>query len=56
LSEIRSAFDVLDKAREYVIYCQSERRSAAAAFLLAQRGFRAFVLAGGLWGGTAPGK
>jgi len=56
LSEIRNAFDVLDKAREYVTYCQSERRSAAAAFLLAQRGFRVFVLAGGLWGGTAPGK
>ena len=50
LSEIRNAFGALDKAKEYVLYCQSERRSAAAAFLLAQRGFRAFVLAGGLWG------
>ena len=50
LSEIRNAFGALDKAKEYVLYCQSERRSAAAAFLMAQRGFRAFVLAGGLWG------
>ncbi len=49
LSEIRNAFGLLDKAREYVLYCQSERRSAAAAFLLAQRGYRAFLLAGGLW-------
>ena len=50
LSEIRNAFGALDKGKEYVLYCQSERRSAAAAFLLAQRGFRTFVLAGGLWG------
>jgi rhodanese-related sulfurtransferase len=50
LSEIRNAFGALDKGKEYVLYCQSERRSAAAAFLLAQRGYRAFVLAGGLWG------
>ncbi len=54
LSEIRNAFGLLDKNREYVLYCQSERRSAAAAFLLAQRGFRAFLLAGGLW--AARGK
>jgi rhodanese-related sulfurtransferase len=50
LSEIRNAFGALDKGKEYVLYCQSERRSAAAAFLLAQRGYRAFVLTGGLWG------
>jgi rhodanese-related sulfurtransferase len=50
LSEIRNAFGVLDKGREYVLYCQSGRRSAAAAFLLAQRGYRAFLLEGGLWG------
>ena len=51
LSEIRNAFGVLDKGEEYVVYCQSGRRSSAAAFLLAQRGFRVFVLEGGLWGG-----
>lgn len=50
LSEIRNTFGVLDKGRDYVLYCQSERRSAAATFLLAQRGYRAFLLAGGLWG------
>jgi rhodanese-related sulfurtransferase len=57
LSEVRNAFGLLDKGREYVLYCQSERRSAAAAFLLAQRGYKAFVLAGGLWatgGSRAP--
>jgi rhodanese-related sulfurtransferase len=52
LSDIRNAFGALDKGREYVLYCQSERRSAAAAFLMAQRGYRAYVLSGGLWGET----
>jgi rhodanese-related sulfurtransferase len=55
LSEIRNAFGLLDKNREYVLYCQSERRSAAAAFLLAQRGYRAFLLAGGLWASRGKG-
>jgi rhodanese-related sulfurtransferase len=50
LSEVRNAFGLLDKGREYLLYCQSERRSAAATFLLAQRGYKAFLLAGGLWG------
>jgi CRP-like cAMP-binding protein len=49
LAEVRNAFGVLNKARDYVIYCQSERRSSAAAFLLAQRGYRTYLLAGGLW-------
>ena len=31
LSEIRNAFGLLDKDREYVLYCQSERRSSAAS-------------------------
>jgi rhodanese-related sulfurtransferase len=51
LSEIRNAFDVLDKSRDYIVYCQSERRSSAACFLLAQRGFRAYLLNRGLWCG-----
>lgn len=50
LSEVRNAVKVLDRGREYVLYCQSGRRSSAAAFLLAQRGFKAFALEGGLRG------
>jgi len=49
LNELRHAFAGLDRDREYIVYCQSGRRSGAAAFLLAQRGFRAAVLQGGLW-------
>lgn len=49
LNEVRNSFPVLDRSREYIVYCQSGRRSSAAAFLLAQRGFTVSVLEGGLW-------
>lgn len=48
LNEIRGAFGVLDPAKEYVVYCQSGRRSLSATFLLAQYGLSAFWLEGGL--------
>lgn len=48
LNEIRSAFGVLDREQEYIVYCQSGRRSSAAAFLLAQNGLSAAWLDGGL--------
>lgn len=48
LNEIRSAFGLLDRRPEYIVYCQSGRRSSAATFLLAQHGFRAVMLKGGL--------
>jgi len=51
LSEIRNAFGALDIDKEYIVYCQSGRRSSAAAFLLAQRGYNVYLLEGGLWGG-----
>lgn len=50
LNEIRRSVHVLNTNREYVTYCQSGRRSSAAAFLLTQRGHSASVLAGGLYG------
>ena len=49
LNEVRNSFAVLERARDYIVYCQSGRRSSAAAFLLAQRGFSVCVLEGGLW-------
>ena len=48
LNEIRQAASLLDASREYIVYCQTGRRSSAAAFLLSQRGIRAFLLDGGL--------
>lgn len=48
LNEIRTAIAVLDKNKEYIVYCQSGRRSSVAAFLMAQRGLMASWLEGGL--------
>lgn len=38
----------LDKDRKYVVYCDTGRRSASAAYLLSERGINAAVLNGGL--------
>jgi rhodanese-related sulfurtransferase len=48
LAEVRNMFAVLDRSKDYIAYCQSGRRSAAAAFLFAQRGFKVWLLEGGL--------
>lgn len=48
LDTIREAYASLDPQKEYIVYCQSGRRSSAAAFLLSKRGFRASLLEGGL--------
>ena len=49
LNDIRNAIGVLDRSRKYIVYCQSGRRSAAVAFILAQAGYDVRVLEGGLW-------
>lgn len=48
LNDIRQASSVLDHEQQYIVYCQTGRRSAAAAFLLSQRGIHAMLLEGGL--------
>ena len=47
LHELRSQIDKLDKTKEYIVYCQTGRRSSAAAFILAQHGMQAVVLKNG---------
>lgn len=49
LNDIRNAIGVLDRNRKYITYCQSGRRSAAAAFIMTQAGYDVQVLDGGLW-------
>ena len=44
LDEIRSTMASLDKTSEYLVYCHTGRRSAAATFIMAQHGFTAIVL------------
>ncbi len=48
LNELRSRLVELDPRFHYVCYCNTGKRSAAAAYLLSQAGFRASVLRGGL--------
>ncbi len=45
---LRHKLDVLDRNLPYVVYCDTGRRSSAAAFILNQRGFETAVLKGGL--------
>lgn len=48
LHELRTRLDELDNTIPYICYCNTGRRSSAAAFLLSQKGFRAGVLSGGI--------
>lgn len=47
IHELREKVDWLDQEKEYVVYCQTGRRSSAAAFILAQYSIKASVLEGG---------
>ncbi|MCP5202409.1 MAG: cyclic nucleotide-binding domain-containing protein [Gammaproteobacteria bacterium] len=45
---LRLKADSLDPQVAYIVYCDTGRRSSAAAFLLSERGFETYVLQGGL--------
>lgn len=47
IHELREKIGWLDQDKEYIVYCQTGRRSSAAAFILAQYGIKALVLEGG---------
>ncbi|RLA01344.1 MAG: hypothetical protein DRQ45_06125 [Gammaproteobacteria bacterium] len=55
LASIRDKASTLTTSKKYVIYCDTGRRSAAAAFLLSQRGLDVCVLEGGLNTGLPAG-
>ena len=48
LATIRESMKKLDATKRYMVCCDTGRRSAAAAFLLGQRGFDVAVIEGGL--------
>jgi rhodanese-related sulfurtransferase len=45
---LRLKAETLDSGVKYICYCDTGRRSSAAAYLLSERGFDSFVLKGGL--------
>ena len=45
---LRLKAESLDPKKKYICYCDTGRRSSAAAYLLTERGFEAYVLKGGL--------
>ncbi len=52
---LRLQLNMLDLGTQYVVYCDTGRRSSAAAFILNQKDFQAVVLKGGLnQGGSTP--
>ncbi|RLA12179.1 MAG: rhodanese, partial [Gammaproteobacteria bacterium] len=48
LHELRQRMDELNKNQHYICYCNSGRRSSAAAFAMAKTGLKVSVLEGGL--------
>jgi CRP-like cAMP-binding protein len=51
---IRLKLSTLDRTKPYVVFCDTGRRSSAAAYILVERGFEAYVLQGGMNGGNLP--
>jgi len=45
---LRMKADSLDKFKNYIVYCDTERRSSAASYLLSERGFKTAVLINGV--------
>lgn len=45
---LRFKAETLDKSKQYIVYCDTGRRSASASFLLSERGFDALLLEGGM--------
>lgn len=48
LNELRDALPCLARDKNYIVYCQTGRRSSAAAFLMSQRGLHTYLLDGGV--------
>ncbi len=45
---IRMKINTLDQGKDYVMCCDTGRRSSAGAYILSERGFQAYVLKGGI--------
>ena len=47
---LRLKVDSLDSSKKYICYCETGRRSQAAAYIMGEQGFESYVLTGGLQG------
>lgn len=52
--QFQAALKTLDKDKNYFIFCRSGNRSGLACILMAEQGFKAYNLAGGI--GAWPGS
>ncbi|MEO8672744.1 MAG: cyclic nucleotide-binding domain-containing protein [Tahibacter sp.] len=50
LYTFRETVNEYDRAKKYVVYCNTGERSAAAAFIMAKMGFEVYALQGGISG------
>ncbi|MDF2955172.1 MAG: Rhodanese-related sulfurtransferase [Candidatus Alkanophagales archaeon MCA70_species_2] len=48
LSELENRLEELDKDKKIIVYCRSGRRSADACAILAEHGFDAYNMLGGI--------
>lgn len=48
LASLRNELDSFDPAKKYIVYCDTGRRSSAAAYILNENGIEAYALKGGL--------
>mgnify|MGYP000141282709 CR=1 FL=1 len=49
---LRIRLSKMDPAKKHIVYCDSGGRSAAAAYIISERGINVFVLAGGVQAAT----
>jgi len=45
---LRMKIESLDPMKDYIVYCDTERRSSSASYILSEKGFKTTVLSGGI--------
>ena len=45
---LRMKINTLDPMKNYILYCDTERRSSSASYILSEKGFKTTVLSGGI--------
>ena len=45
---LRMKINELDQMKNYILYCDTERRSSSASYILSEKGFKTSVLTNGI--------